>query len=390
MKREGGRHARSQGTLVRPVCLTSLLVIFVTAVLLEPSSTLAVPNSTLYGLVSTGEVWASVDGGGTWDVRGRLPVSDAVGLMAGKIDTDLTVISRTGFVYKATDAGYHWSASGVVPASNLVDVTVRFDGSLVVLSQVGTVYFSNDGGQNWSILATLTSSDFVSLTAIQDDHLHALTCHGQVFTSTDAGASWSVTAALTMSDAVSIRGFSDQLHVLTYTGEILQSNDGGYSFTTVTTLAQTGMCGLTLTHEGLAASTIYGEVATSSDGIYWNWVGTINQVWVTALASDVTIVSSTPPGHGRFTFGLGNPYPNPGNSNGTTFFPVILAGETSVHLELYDVRGWRIGQQSKQHFISAGQHELAWNPGPLAAGTYFVRLVSDSGQIATAKWLVVR
>ena len=49
-----------------------------------------------------------------------------------------------------------------------------------------------------------------------------------------------------------------------------------------------------------------------------------------------------------------------------------------------------MARRDAEFFASAGVHSLRWNPGVTAAGTYFVRLTTDSGETDTKTWVVLR
>src|SRR5262245_21259217 len=85
---------------------------------------------SLYALVDTGELYVSADQGATWDVRSTLPVSDAVGLMAGTTSARLFLVSASGLVYRSLDAGVNWTAIGSVASDDVVDLGIRPDGTL--------------------------------------------------------------------------------------------------------------------------------------------------------------------------------------------------------------------------------------------------------------------
>ena len=69
---------------------------------------------TLFGLVDTGELYSSGDGGVNWSVVSTLPVSDAVALAAGASTTELFLASRTGSFYRSVDAGASWAAISAI------------------------------------------------------------------------------------------------------------------------------------------------------------------------------------------------------------------------------------------------------------------------------------
>ena len=63
------------------------------AIAAEPAA-----SATLLGLVDTGELYSSVNGGVTWTPLATLPVRDAVALAARLTSTDLFMASASGGV----------------------------------------------------------------------------------------------------------------------------------------------------------------------------------------------------------------------------------------------------------------------------------------------------
>ena len=78
------------------------------------SSFHAASGATLFGLVDTGELFASDDGGVTWTVRSTLAVSDAIAIAAGESSDELFMATRSGLVYRSGDGGLNWTAIGAV------------------------------------------------------------------------------------------------------------------------------------------------------------------------------------------------------------------------------------------------------------------------------------
>ena len=75
--------------------------------------------TTLFGLLDTGELYSSTNGGATWTPKAALPVNDAVGLYASSSTLKLFLATRSGTIYRSLDGGTTWSAVGAVAASDV-------------------------------------------------------------------------------------------------------------------------------------------------------------------------------------------------------------------------------------------------------------------------------
>jgi photosystem II stability/assembly factor-like uncharacterized protein len=344
--------------------------------------------ATLLGLIDTGELYSSANGGVSWTAVSTLPVRDAVGLQARLTTSELYLASRSGTAYQSLDGGASWSAVGTVPASDVEDLLVRIDGALMLLTGSGSLFRSTDQGANFTGIASLTASNFVSLTQRTDARLYALTRTGEVYESTDLGVNWIAKSAITVANAVRIRSLGTTLYVMTETGDIARSTDAAASWSVVGTLSQVGMRGLVKNGASLVAASREGHVATSGDGTSWSWQGSINQLQLTALATNTPVTTGVeePPLAGRLA--LGAPYPNP-SLDGAGVFPVRLEREDVVRIELCDLRG-RVVARRGPELLPAGLTQLPWNPGVGRAGLYFARLLGESGSSAKRRWIVLR
>jgi Photosynthesis system II assembly factor YCF48 len=271
-----------------------------------------VSAATLFGLVDTGELYASLNNGATWAIRATLPTSDGVALAAGSSTTELYIAGRSGTVYRSTTGGSAWIAVGAVTASDVSGLSVNYDGSVLVLSLSGTIYRSTNQGTTFTAVAALTGSNWVSLARGPLGRLYALTRAGEVAESQDGGATWSVVGAVTVSNAVSLRRRGAELYILMETGEVARSLDDGRTWVTVGAMASSDMAALVDLDTSLVGASRTGEIATSANGVAWTWVGAINQLSVKALGTDTpqaTGVESGEPSPPRFV--LRTPYPNP-------------------------------------------------------------------------------
>lgn len=351
--------------------------------------------TTLFGLVNTGELFASTDMGVTWSVRATLPIRDGVGIAAGETSSELYLASGSGVLYRSTNAGDTWDAVGSVAAGDVTDLVVRYDGAVLLLTQSGTVYISTDDGASFTAQAALTGSDFASICIPVADSLYALTETGEVAQSTDGGVNWVTVGVITVSDAVNLRPLGTTLYMMTGTGDIFRSQDRGGSWTPVGTLSHVHMAGLTSDDLTLFAATREGEVAVSTDGVSWQWQGSINQLSVTALGTDTPALTRVEePPYRPLAFSLGQNYPNP-FSAGTvvTHIPFELLHGGHVELKIYDVAG-RLVRDLFEGDLSADSYSLPWRGlddegRRVATGIYSYELVCGGGA-ARRKLILIR
>lgn len=143
---------------------------------------------TLYGHDSrSGKVWASEDGGRTWDERARLPL---LGL-AAHAGSPQRVWAATGTgLETSTDGGRTFRAAPGAPA--LVAVDAPEPGLLTGLTKDGRVVASPDG-RTWTEQGRLPAgSEPTVLTAVTAQRLLAADGADTVHESTDAGRTWTV------------------------------------------------------------------------------------------------------------------------------------------------------------------------------------------------------
>ena len=125
------------------------------------------------------------------------------------------------------------------------------------------------------------------------------------------------------SEAVEIRIFRGALYVLTESGELSRSLDRGASWTTGSTTSQVGMCGMATTRTELLATTTAGEVAATTTGLAWTWRGTIGQLTVRTLGTDIPGVTGIEPSEAPPppAIALAAPWPNP--AHGVVFLALV-------------------------------------------------------------------
>jgi hypothetical protein len=323
---------------------------------------------TLFGLVDTGELYASTDGGVSWSVRATLPVRDEVALMARATSSDLLLATRSGSIYRSLDAGVSWSAVSAIPASDVIALAGH-QSTVLLLAATGGVFRSTDGGSSWAGVGSIAASDVVAA-AYQGTAWFALTRTGSVYRSSDDGATWTATSAITASNLVGLASWNSGLWAVNGTGDVWRSLDGGVTFTAVSTLSQIGITGLVAGFGELVACLGTGETAAGGGASSWTWRGAIPQLTVCALASDQPTTTGVETGTPRF-LRLTGPWPNP--ARGEVRIGLELAVPASVDLELLDLGGRAVATLAHHEWRAAGSLERAWRPRGLSAGLYLLR-----------------
>lgn len=350
---------------------------------------IVVHAATLFGVVNTGQVFASADQGASWTVRAVLPVHDAVAIAARQTNAELLVVTRGGSVLRSSDAGVNWVPVGVVTASDVSAMSLRSNGDALLLTETGSLYTSSDQGVNWTAIAVLTAWNFVSLARDGTGDFYALSRAGEVHRSTDNGASWIPVGNITTSDAVAIRSLAGALYVMSSTGDLYKSTDSGASWVPLSTISQVHTVAMSEGGGFLAVTTAEGDVATSPDGMTWQWRGTMNQVHVTALGVDTPQSTGVEEEFPTPRLQLGTPWPNPWRGGEAVVFTVTLLTEDVAVFELYNATG-RVVERRAQEQFAAGTHTIRWDVGDLPGGVYGVQILTASGDRARKKWVLLR
>ncbi|MFN0152413.1 MAG: T9SS type A sorting domain-containing protein [bacterium] len=333
----------------------------------------------LFAVTDAGQVFASSNGGVTWSTRGVVTEPEIAGLTPGLSQGTLFLIGEAGDVYTSGNAGVSWTVVGNAGASDCADLCIDRGGDLLALTRTGDFMRSASNGATWTVVSNAGFSDGAALAVgraiAATDSLFAITASGDVAVSVD-GASWTVVGNTGYTPVVDLVWADGVLRAITDAGEILVSNNSGASWSAVGAISQVGMRALTVAEGDLLAITKEGDVAQSTNGVTWSWVGTVNQVFVVALA----------PSAPEFTTSVGGPS-NPGPGVTVRAFPnpftkeirFALSGvdaQSKLDVAIFDTAGRRVAQV---HSGALGNQEgeLFWRPRTVAAGVYFLRVNSD-------------
>nr|WP_181411846.1 exo-alpha-sialidase [Streptomyces sp. F8] len=145
-------------------------------------------GNTLYGFDSqSGKVWASADGGRSWDKRAGLPLLD----LAAHAQSPETLWAATGKgLERSADGGRTFQT--VPAAPGLVAVDEPEPGLLIALAADSRVVSSRDG-RTWTEQGRLPAGgEPTVLTAVTAERLLAADSTDTAYESTDAGRTWTV------------------------------------------------------------------------------------------------------------------------------------------------------------------------------------------------------
>ncbi len=344
--------------------------------------------TTLFGLVNTGELYASSDTATTWTIRSVLPVRDAVALAAGQTSSQLFLATHSGSLYRSTDAGLNWTGVAALTASDVAAMALRSNATVdaILLTESGSVYtVTGPSYATATSTGVITASDCVSLAFNGAGTLFALTRTGDVYSSANAGATWTAVGVITTSEARAIRTFGTSLFVITQSGDVYKSTNAGATWTGIGTLSHVGMTGFTVFGPYLIAGLQEGEAWTSPDGATWRFRGSINQVFVQALATDTPAVTGIGEGAGGGALAFAAPRIG---GDASTVFTFTLPRNASVTLSAFDVRGRLVARRDTES-RAAGENAVSWSPD-VAPGVYRVRLDAGASGTAVAKWITLR
>ncbi|MFE0577330.1 F510_1955 family glycosylhydrolase [Streptomyces sp. NPDC058874] len=143
-------------------------------------------GSMLYGLDSqTSRIWASEDGGTTWDRRAKLPAGDLAAHAAAPQEVWAT--TREGLLH-STDGGTTFEPVPGAPALTAVERPAP--DQLIALAADGTVVASGDGS-SWTERGHLPGGVRPAvLNAASPTHLLAADTNDAVYESKDGGRTW--------------------------------------------------------------------------------------------------------------------------------------------------------------------------------------------------------
>ena len=298
-----------------------------------------------------------------------------------------TIYAASTLVHRSTNNGSLWqNMNGGQPLDGnpVISMAVSFQNVNLVyaatapLNTRAGVFRTDDGGIRWSTITQTLPDRFPTDLAVdpRDDRTVYVVFGGfgtgHVFKSTDAGGTWT-DAGAGLPDvptwAVIVDPFASEHVFIGNDLGVFESTDGGATWAQTAT----GLPDAVMAFD-LSVSRVNRKLrmATHGSGVYERPLGSVP----TPTEDEPT----------TFSVALQANYPNPFRTQ--TVIPYSLAARADVRLAVYDVAGRRVATlvEAQQ---GSGQHQVVFDAGGLASGTYIARLEAG-GAIHTRTMLIVR
>ena len=268
-------------------------------------------------------------------------------------------------VSKTTNGGGSWTRYNIGVSTGMVHALAVDPGNPGTVyaggyeSSLAAIYKTTNGGGSWSKLGASGLSGWVydiDVHPTVSSTLYAAT-NGGGFKSTNGGSTWSqVIPASYDVNAVLIDPDDPQtVYFGTDDGGVLRSEDGGGSYQPMN-LGLPGEIPITC----LAIHTGQYLFAGTDGGSGYRWAfGTgVEDAWGAEIGS-LNLFAA----------------PNPALGSATICYELPASG--SIELSVYDVQG-RLVAVLEQGTMSAGEHQVVWDPEGNTPGVYFFRLQAGS------------
>ena len=160
----------------------------------------AFDSSTVYGIAESGDFFASINGGATWNTRATLLPGWPSGI--DFCNSSLGYGYGVEGLFRTTDGGFHWTKmtgnrSGYARRSAFASDQIGF----TLLS--GQLFQTNDGGYHWSAVPALINKTNLQDVAAVDSLTIWIVASDSILHTTDGGKAWQSTPLETNT---SIRG----------------------------------------------------------------------------------------------------------------------------------------------------------------------------------------
>jgi photosystem II stability/assembly factor-like uncharacterized protein len=249
---------------------------------------------TVYLGTSDGHIFGSQDGGGRWELLGRIGEHHDDVIMSMVVDarspktiyaTSWTLSSHGGGVYRSTDAGHTWQLIGLSGLVVRAIAQAPSNPEILVAGATDGVFRSEDSGKHWERISPENHQDLRNFDSIAiDPHdpntIYAGTYH-LPWKTTDGGKTWAPVhqGMVDDSDVMSItidQNNSSHIFASACSG-IYQSPDGGANWTKFKGIPKDSRRTVHILQDPKRPLTVYAATTeglwkTTDDGATWRLI----------------------------------------------------------------------------------------------------------------------
>ncbi|MDR3610310.1 MAG: YCF48-related protein [Ignavibacteriaceae bacterium] len=279
-------------------------------------------------------------------------INENIGFVVGNYNNNVDII------YKTTDGGTTWTNQVNQAFQNLNCVSFADANHGAAGGNHSTILFTTDQGVSWSV-STVNTTEQLAINGINFyDGLNGIAVGMEIILkTTDGGATWNRLALPGFAAAATFTAVCHNSNGLYIAGGkyCLKSTDAGNTWTNIVDTVFTAQNGFTSLN----------SIAVDNSGYIWIGGGSgmiTNSPLVDGIKNNNVELNS---------FKLEQNYPNPFNPSTSINFSLNKHG--FVTLKLFDVLG-RLVREIYKGEMTAGQHNVNFNAGSLASGTYIYTL----------------
>lgn len=183
-------------------------------------------GDTLYAIGDYGIVIRSDDLGKSWN---NIHLDNKIRLFGLSFISGLNgfICGEGGSLYKTTKGGLSWNKIQLNTPNDLRGIAVIPTGEGLIVGNNGTIFRTTDGGQNWLEMSIGVSYDFLGVKLLTDGRAVVWGKNGTILTSSDFGANWATHTFDNKENIVSLSLRSnDTLMFITNKGKIIKADWG--------------------------------------------------------------------------------------------------------------------------------------------------------------------
>ena len=343
------------------------------------------------------------DGGQNWVPVPYLSSKQTINDVYFKDKKDGLAIGEGGLILTTKDAGKTWKSLQTNALSGLKSIHFSDKNNGWIVGKDGAMLNTVNGGDTWSTRFLFGDGSYNDITFVEGKYGWLVCDYGKILHTKDGGSTWKVQEIFSTSDLNAVHFFDKRNGlVVGNDGLILITNDGGRNWKGRYGGTTSNLNSINVMDYNVYVAGDDGYILNStSKGYSWSYYNRItkkdihdilfvNERIGWAVGEDGMMLrvelDIKKPRSSMSDFTKSDPinmkaeseftaYPNPINSNGTTF-SYSLTSPSHVQISIFDMNGRQIetlfdGEQTE------GIHQVNWNVANLPKGTYFSHLTMD-------------